>query len=341
MNNPEGKAAGKAPSGARRHKLLRRLLPYLGFFILGRYLDLFLDLAKLPNPSNSHTSIVEVSKVEESDNASSTYYHDEDITRKMEVLGFSHRRVQQSDIDHIGSRILLSDVPALHPTESGSPDYRTIPFQVLSWYPRIVLFPNFLDHDKCDHVVEIGKSRLGPSGLVLRQGETEEGTRDIRTSSGTFLSRGQDPKGVLAEVEDRIAAWTSVPAGHGEPFNLLRYEQGQHYDSHYDVFDETYGPQPSQRLATVLVYLSDVEEGGETVFPLEGRGGLERLIGIDYKSCDLGFKYKPRKGDALLFYSLHPNGTIDRHSLHGGCPVVRGEKWVMTKWIRDKCFGSC
>ena len=55
------------------------------------------------------------------------------------------------------------------------------PPQILSWYPRIVLFPRFLDDAKCDHVVEIGKKRLHSSGLVLRKGETTEGTRDIRT----------------------------------------------------------------------------------------------------------------------------------------------------------------
>jgi len=250
------------------------------------------------------------------------------------------REIQQRDLDRIGAE-LVSDLPALDPTASGNPQYRTVPFQVLSWYPRIVLFPKFLDYNKCDHVVEIGKSKMYKSGLVLRKGETETGTRDIRTSSGTFLSRAHDPEGVLGEIEDRIADWTSLPVKHGEPFNLLHYEHGQHYDSHYDAFDETYGPQASQRLATVLIYLSTVEEGGETVFPLEGEDGLERLKGIDYKRCDLGFKYKPRKGDAVLFYSLHPNGTIDKHSLHGGCPVIKGDKWVMTKWIRDKCFGRC
>lgn len=120
------------------------------------------------------------------------------------------------------------------------------------------------------------------------------------------------------------AVLTGIPAGHGEPFNVLRYELNQHYDSHYDAFDEkSYGKQPSQRVATVLVYLSDVEEGGETSFLLEGQGGTKRLSTIDYKSCDTGIKYKPRKGDALLFWSLHPDHSLDRHSLHGGCPVVR------------------
>ena len=50
-------------------------------------------------------------------------------------------------------------------------------------------------------------------------------------------------------------------------------------------------------------------------------------------------QYNPRQGDALLFWSMHPNGTFDKHALHGGCPVVKGEKWVATKWIRDKAFG--
>jgi prolyl 4-hydroxylase len=101
--------------------------------------------------------------------------------------------------------------------------------------------------------------------------------------------------------------------------------------------EEGYGKQASQRIATVLVYLSDVEEGGETSFLFEGVGGTKRIKTVDYKACDTGIKYKPRVGDALLFWSMHPDGSKDKHSLHGGCPVVKGTKWTMTKWIRDKC----
>lgn len=66
---------------------------------------------------------------------------------------------------------------------------------------------------------------------------------------------------------------------------------------------------------------------GETIFPLEGQQGMARLAGIDYKKCADGLKYLPRAGDAVLFYSVHPNGTFDKHALHGGCPVIEGEKW--------------
>ncbi len=87
---------------------------------------------------------------------------------------------------------------------------------------------------------------------------------------------------MLAWVEEKISAATQLPAENGEAFNVLKYVNGQHYDSHMDSFDpKEYGNQPSQRIATVLIYLTDVEEGGETVFKKEGIGGrgTESLLG--------------------------------------------------------------
>ncbi|KAK9841956.1 hypothetical protein WJX81_000879 [Elliptochloris bilobata] len=254
--------------------------------------------------------------------------------------GASATQVQFATFDEAArhtQQVLRS--PPVEPAESGNSFYTAQPFQVLSWYPRMVLYPGFLDQARCEHIIKMAKARLRPSSLALRKSDTADKIRDVRTSQGTFISRYDDPAGVLAWVEEKAAQLTSTPVSHGEPFNVLRYEPGQHYDSHYDIFEpESYGPQPSQRMATVLFYLSDVEEGGETVFLLEGEKGLARKPTIDYKSCDVGYKYKPRRGDALLFYSLHHNGTVDGRALHGGCPVVKGEKWVATKWIRDKCF---
>ena len=238
----------------------------------------------------------------------------------------------------------LDEYPPLPASEigaSGHPFYTVQPMQLLSWYPRAYLFPKFIDRAMCDHVIGMAEKRLAPSSLALKKGDTLDSTREIRTSQGTFLSRGMDEEGVLAYIEDKIAVMTGIPAGHGEAFNVLRYQNGQHYDSHYDAFDEeSYGKQASQRIATVLVYLSDVEEGGETSFLFEGVGGTDRIRTVDYKKCDTGIKYKPRAGDALLFWSIHPDMTRDKHSLHGGCPVVKGTKWTATKWIRDQCSYS-
>ncbi|XP_008792661.2 probable prolyl 4-hydroxylase 9 [Phoenix dactylifera] len=218
--------------------------------------------------------------------------------------------------------------------ETGESMISSIPFQVLSWKPRALYFPEFATAEQCQAVMRITKSKLRPSTLALRKGETEENTKGIRTSSGTFISASEDPTRVLDYIERKIARATMIPRDHGESFNVLRYEIGQRYAAHYDAFNPSeYGPQKSQRVASFLLYLSDVEEGGETMFPFEN--GLNMDIGYDYEKC-IGLKVKPRQGDGLLFYSLFTNGTIDPTSLHGSCPVIKGEKWVATKWIRDR-----
>ncbi|KAL3526859.1 hypothetical protein ACH5RR_011515 [Cinchona calisaya] len=221
---------------------------------------------------------------------------------------------------------------------SGDNSLTSIPFQVLSWKPRALYFPNFATVEQCQSIINMAKSGLKPSSLALRPGETEESTKGIRTSSGMFISASEDKSGTLALIEEKIAKVTMIPRNHGEEFNVLRYEIGQRYQSHYDAFNPTeYGPQKSQRVASFLLYLSDVEEGGETMFPLEN--GMNTDASNDYRNC-FGLKVKPRRGDGLLFYSLFPNGTIDLASLHGSCPVIRGEKWVATKWIRDQEQGN-
>ncbi|KAI4298538.1 hypothetical protein L6164_032085 [Bauhinia variegata] len=223
---------------------------------------------------------------------------------------------------------------ALAHGKTGDPFVGSIPLQVLSWKPRALYFPNFTSPELCERIIEMAKSKLEPSKLALRKGETDDSTQGTRTSSGTFISASEDKTGILDFVERKIAKVTMLPKNHGEAFNVLRYELGQKYDSHYDAFDPSeYGPQRSQRMASFLLYLSNVEEGGETMFPFED--GLNIGSGYDYKKC-IGLKVKPRQGDGLLFYSLLPNGLIDKTSLHGSCPMIKGEKWVATKWIRNQ-----
>lgn len=231
---------------------------------------------------------------------------------------------------------LLKLRPPLPPGQTGDDFLHAIPFQILSWFPRIIVYPAFVDKARCEHVIKIAHDQMYPSGLAYRPGEKGDANQQTRTSKGTFMSSSQDHEGVLSWVEERIAAVTRIPVGYGEAFNVLEYQNMQHYDSHMDSFDpKEFGPQPSQRIATVLVYLSDVEEGGETVFKKEGVQGYQREI-QDWRNCDDGsFKYKPRQGDAVLFWSVDPDQEINPRALHGGCPVIKGTKWVMTKWLRN------
>ncbi|XP_019422068.1 PREDICTED: probable prolyl 4-hydroxylase 9 isoform X2 [Lupinus angustifolius] len=187
--------------------------------------------------------------------------------------------------------------------DSGDDSITSIPFQVLSWKPRALYFPNFATAEQCEGIVDVAKAGLKPSSLALRKGENEENTKGVRTSSGVFVSASEDKTGILAVIEEKIARATMIPRAHGE-------------------------------MASFLLYLTDVEEGGETMFPFEN--GLNMDGSYEYEDC-IGLKIRPRRGDGLLFYSLFPNGsTIDPTSLHGSCPVIKGEKWVATKWIRNE-----
>ncbi|XP_022977335.1 probable prolyl 4-hydroxylase 9 [Cucurbita maxima] len=257
------------------------------------------------------------------------------------LAGFFGSSLLSQDVDDDRPRPRLlqsvnggSEFDLMPSGENGDDSISLIPFQLLSWQPRALYFPKFATAEQCRNIVNMARPRLRPSSLALRKGETEENTKGIRTSSGVFFSASEDESGTLGAIEEKIARATMLPRMHGEAFNILRYEIGQKYNSHYDAFNPSeYGPQKSQRVASFLLYLTDVEEGGETMFPFEN--GLNMDGKYDYQKCT-GLKVKPRQGDGLLFYSVFPNGTIDPTSLHGSCPVVKGQKWVATKWIRDQ-----
>jgi len=155
----------------------------------------------------------------------------------------------------------------------------------------------------------------------------------VRTSSGAFLKRQM--VSVIAGIESRIAAWTLINDTQGEGIQILRYEYGQKYDEHYDYFfHDAANQNGGNRMATVLMYLSEVEEGGETVFPKAELSPYQEAHPSEFSECGMrGLAVKPKKGDALLFFSLTTTGELDVTSIHGGCPVLQGTKWSATKWI--------
>ncbi|KAF3493153.1 hypothetical protein DY000_02055188 [Brassica cretica] len=204
--------------------------------------------------------------------------------------------------------------------------------EILSWEPRAFLYHGFLSKEECEYLISLAKPYMVKSTVVDSQTGKSKDSR-VRTSSGTFLRRGRDK--VIKTIEKRIADYTFIPADHGEGLQVLHYEEGQKYEPHYDYFvDEFNTKNGGQRMATMLMYLSDVEEGGETVFPAANMNFSSVPWYNELSECGKkGLSVKPRMGDALLFWSMRPDATLDPSSLHGGCPVIRGNKWSSTKWM--------
>ncbi|KAK7343221.1 hypothetical protein VNO77_11797 [Canavalia gladiata] len=203
--------------------------------------------------------------------------------------------------------------------------------EVLSWSPRIILFHNFLSMEECDYLRAVALPRLHISTVV--DSKTGKGIKsDVRTSSGMFLSLEEKKYPMIQAIEKRISVYSQVPIENGELMQVLRYEKNQYYKPHHDYFSDNFNlKRGGQRVATMLMYLSDNVEGGETYFPMVGSG--ECSCG---GSLVPGLSVKPIKGNAVLFWSMGLDGQSDPNSVHGGCEVIAGEKWSATKWMRQK-----
>jgi prolyl 4-hydroxylase len=188
-------------------------------------------------------------------------------------------------------------------------------------HPRVVVFGNLLSDEECESLIELAQPKLARSQTVDNQTGGEE-VNSARTSDGMFFTRSENP--VCDRVEKRLAELLNWPFENGEGLQVLRYRMGAQYVPHYDYFDPA---QPGtakivqrggQRVATVVMYLRTPERGGATVFP------------------DIGLEVQPVKGSGVFFSYDRPHP--DTKTLHGGTPVTLGEKYVATKWLREKEF---
>ncbi|MFG6416911.1 2OG-Fe(II) oxygenase [Roseateles sp. DC23W] len=187
--------------------------------------------------------------------------------------------------------------------------------------PRVVVFADLLSHEECDGIVALATKRLARSETVATGADGSE-VNAARTSEGMFFERCETD--LIRRVESRIATLLRWPLDHGEGLQVLRYRPGAEYQPHYDYFDPGHVSTPNilkrggQRVATLVIYLNTPTAGGSTIFP------------------DIGLDVAPLKGHAVFFSYDRPHPSTQ--SLHGGSPVLDGEKWVATKWLRQGVF---
>ncbi len=188
-------------------------------------------------------------------------------------------------------------------------------------HPRVVVFANVLSPEECHELMSLAATRLSRSETVVHATGGSE-INAARTSEGMFFSRGESE--LITRIEARLSVLLNWPVENGEGLQILRYAPGAEYKPHFDYFDPE---QPGtaavlrrggQRLATLVLYLNTPEAGGATVFP------------------DAGLTVNPMQGHGVFFNYDRPSPATK--SLHGGAPVIEGEKWVATKWMRQGRF---
>jgi prolyl 4-hydroxylase len=217
-------------------------------------------------------------------------------------------------------------VPVPDPPLEESPLYldggdRKVEVLQAMYAPRVVVFGKLLSDEECEQLIALAAPRLARSLTVATKTGGEEINAD-RTSHGMFFQRGEND--LVRRIEERIARLVNWPVENGEGLQILQYGPGAEYKPHYDYFDPAEPGTPTilkrggQRVATLVMYLGEPEKGGGTVFP------------------DVHMEVAPRRGNAVFFSYERPHPST--HTLHGGAPVLAGEKWIATKWLREQRF---
>ncbi|WP_169089089.1 2OG-Fe(II) oxygenase [Paenibacillus sp. PL91] len=179
--------------------------------------------------------------------------------------------------------------------------------------PLVVVLGNVLSDEECDELIKHSREQLQRSKIGGNRAVNQ-----IRTSSGVFCEENE----TITRIEKRFSQIMNIPIEHGDGLQVLLYTPGQEYQPHYDFFAETSRASANNRISTLVMYLNDVEEGGETAFPM------------------LNISVFPNKGMAVYFEYFYSDHELNDFTLHAGTPVIKGEKWVATMWMRRQALRS-
>jgi len=194
--------------------------------------------------------------------------------------------------------------------------------------PWIMTLESLLSEEECDRLIELGGiegyKQSADVGQKKFDGTYDSNYNSGRTSHNAWCNDNcwNDP--VTQRVHEKIEHALSgmIPRTHYEYLQLLRYEEGQHYQTHHDYIEHHLERQHGVRTLTVFLYLSDVEEGGGTEFP----------------NYDL--VVTPKRGKAVIWPSVlneDPNEK-DGRTEHGALPVIKGIKYAANAWVHQRDF---
>ena len=189
------------------------------------------------------------------------------------------------------------------------------------YYPFTQIYQqdNFLTKGECKNLIEIIDASLRPS--TVSDPKDNCVVSDYRTSKTSDLHYFDNP--FFLEIDKKISDFMGMEPFLGETMQAQRYEIGQYYKEHWDFFMpktkeyKVYCDWMGQRTWTSMIYLNDVEEGGETYFK------------------HLNLRVKPKRGTLITWNNLYRNGLPNLKTMHEACPPTSGMKYVITKWWRS------
>lgn len=203
------------------------------------------------------------------------------------------------------------------------PAPRRVEPEKVSEDPGIALIKNVLTIVDCAHLMSLALPRLTRAHVINPDGGKDGMVSDVRTSMSTYLPfAAVDLIGRFVELKIIGASGETLETS--EPMSILRYAPGEYYKPHVDYFNPHLSTSAEllkdggQRTASAVTYLAAPTAGGGTSFP------------------KLKLSVPAVAGSTLWFRNCHADGRIDDRSLHAGDTVHAGEKWVVTKWFREK-----
>ncbi len=217
------------------------------------------------------------------------------------------------------------ETPRFRPRTSIATNDRVVRVAARAERPMLAVLNGVFSVDECEELIALARGRLRPSTLVdpLTGRDVVSG---LRSSLGMFFRPAETP--LIARLDRRIAEIMNLPVSHGEGLQILHYPEGAGSAPHYDFLvpsnpaNQASIARSGQRVSTLVTYLNDVPEGGETIFPAAG------------------WAVSPQRGNAVYFEYANSHGELNHASLHASSAVTRGEKWVATKWMRERVFVS-
>ena len=178
--------------------------------------------------------------------------------------------------------------------------------------PILYSIDNFLSLDECSHIIKLGIPNL-ERGIVIGK----DIPIDYRTNKVSWIELNTDK--IIEKIVKKVSKLVSIDFKNAERLQFVSYENDEKFGFHTDYFPNNQEDGDDQRLVTALIYLNDVEENGETYFPM------------------LDIKIKPKMGKILIWKNTIGNsskGNID--TKHGALPVYKGRKFAVNLWFRNK-----